>query len=103
MQQAGAPFWPPCSLRRGGAACVAIEKERGAWEVGRFHPDKQNWCQKQKKTATTSLLQREKTATTSSKWKLDALRSGGAVKLPRSDLDKKDPLCKLIRNSRESE
>jgi hypothetical protein len=49
MQQAGAPFWPPCSLRRGGAACVAIEKERGAWEVGRFHPDKQNWCQKQKK------------------------------------------------------
>jgi hypothetical protein len=32
-RQAGAPFWPPCSLRRSGAACVAIEKDRGAWEV----------------------------------------------------------------------
>jgi hypothetical protein len=47
------------------------------------------------KTFTTNI------AITSSERKLDALRSGGAMKLPRSDLDKKGPLCKLIRNSRE--
>jgi hypothetical protein len=46
------------------------------------------------KTITTNI------AITSLVRKLDALRSGSAEKLPRSDLDKKGPLCKLIRNSR---
>jgi hypothetical protein len=47
------------------------------------------------KTFTTNI------AITSSERKLDALRSGGVMKLPRSDLDKKGPLCKLIHSSRE--
>jgi hypothetical protein len=78
MQQVGAPFWPPCLLRRGGAACVAIEKERGAWEVGRFRPGQAELVSKTKKQQRLHFFRGKKIATTSSERKLDALRSGVA-------------------------